>query len=96
MPGATYDCGGISDLGRRGEATVAPILAASRAATEAERAGIRQLIEHARGEFETQRQRLAARDLLPDRGRSMDDAAQARATLSQPPSPTTAPAAAAS
>jgi diguanylate cyclase (GGDEF)-like protein len=57
--GATYDCGSISDLGRRGEATVAPILSASRAATETERAGIRLLIETVRAEFDTQRRRLA-------------------------------------
>lgn len=80
--GATYDCGGISDLGRRGEATVAPILAASRAATESERAGIRQLIHHTRTEFETQRQRLAVGAFVPTEASRSEDVAQARAPLS--------------
>ena len=58
--GATYDCGAISDLGRRGEASVAPILEASRAATETERAAIRMLIATVRAEFETQHHKLLA------------------------------------
>jgi len=57
--GATYDCGTLSHLGRRGEATVAPILGASRATTETERTAIRMLITSIRAEFEGLRAQLA-------------------------------------
>ena len=58
--GATYDCGSISDLGRRGEAILSPIIEASRAATETERAAVNALIAAVRAEFRTQHHRFLA------------------------------------